>query len=231
MIVAIHQPNYLPWLGYFHKIALADFFVFLDDAQFSKNSYTNRTRILAEKGPRWLTIPVSFRFADPINRVRAAQSDWAARHLDTLRGAYGNAPAFGAIWPRLREMVGTAAGGDVAAVNRRLVELIAGELGLACRFEASSALGVAGRSDDRLVELTAAIDRGATYLSGEGGAKYQDPAKFAAAGLGFRYAGFEHPVYDQGRQPFEPGLSIVDALFHQGWAGTAELILAAGTGS
>src|SRR3546814_3690829 len=76
MIVAIHQPNYLPWLGYFHKIARADVFVFLDDVQFSKNGYTNRVRILGDGAARWLTIPAAVHLGDPIGAVRPARPDW-----------------------------------------------------------------------------------------------------------------------------------------------------------
>ena len=80
MIVAIHQPNYAPWLGYFAKMARADVFVFLDDVQYTKNSYINRVQIDAGGTARWLTVPVSFSFRDPINRVRAANENWPRAH-------------------------------------------------------------------------------------------------------------------------------------------------------
>ena len=99
-------------------------------------------------------------------------------------------------------------------------------LGISCRFEASSQFATDGlSSDDRLAALVAAIDPEGTYLSGRGGAGYQDPAKFAAAGLELRYTDFEHPSYDQGRPDFVEGLSIVDAVFHLGWKGASDLIL------
>ena len=227
MIVAIHQPNYLPWLGYFHKIARADVFVFLDDVQFSKNGYTNRVRILGDGATRWLTIPAAVHLGDPIGAVRPARPDWRRRHLDTLRHFYNAAPAFGAVWPRIEEIYAGLPDGDLAAINRSLVEAIAGELGFACRFRASSEFETGDTmGDDRLVALVRAIAADGSYLSGAGGAKYQDEAKFAAAGLGFRYADFVHPVYDQGSgTDFIPGLSVIDAIFRLGWAGTAEMIV------
>lgn len=226
-VVAIHQPNYLPWLGYFHKIAQADVFVFLDDVQFSKNSFTNRVKVMSPGGPKWLTQPVSFHFGDPIGAVRPARPDWAAAHLETLRQYYRKAPAFRAVHEDLAATVGALPGdADLAAINRALVEAVAGRLGLTCRFVTSSSLALAGdvASDDRLVEIVAAVAPGGAYLSGKGGAKYQDPDKFAAAGLGFRYTDFAHPVYDQGRASFEPGLSILDAAYRLGWAGAARLL-------
>lgn len=224
-VVAIHQPNYLPWLGYFGKIAEADVLVFLDDVQFSKNSYINRTRVLGAGKARWLTVPVSVHLGDPINRVRPARPDWPARHLDTLFNFYRGAPAFRAVWPRVEELYGALPRADIAASNRFLIENIARELGLACRFRESSEVEVGGAlGDDRLVALTATVAPGGCYLSGRGGADYQSPDKFAAAGLKFRYVDFTHPVYDQGGQEFTPGLSVMDAVFRLGWAAAAELL-------
>lgn len=228
LAVAIHQPNYLPWLGYFAKIARADVFVFLDDVQFSKGSYTNRVQILSPKGPRWLTVPVAAHLGDAIDRVPPSRPDWAGAHLDTLRGMYSSAPCFKAAWPGVRALLESAPAADLAAVNMHLVQELAGLLGLSCAFRKSSGLALASSSDDRLVEIVSQVAPGGTYISGKGGAKYQDPAKFAAAGLGFAYLDFAHPVYAQGAAPFLPGLSVLDAVFHLGWAGAAALLAGGG---
>lgn len=223
--VAIHQPNYLPWLGYFYKIAVADVFVFLDDVQFSKGSYINRVRILASGAARWLTIPVSSHLGDPINRVAAAKASWAQSHLDTLRGFYSAAPEFKSVWPSLGAIVGDSPKDNIAMSNRHIVECIAAELGLRCTFVASSDFEIEDCvSDDRLVRLTKGISAGGTYLSGRGGAKYQDEEKFAAAGLGFRYVEFDHPTYSQNASSFVSGLSVIDAIFHLGWSATSDLL-------
>lgn len=229
MIVAIHQPNYFPWLGYFHKIAAADVLVFLDDVQFSKNSYTNRVQILGNRKARWLTVPVSVHFGDRVNEVRPARSDWVGAHLDTLCTFYRRAHAFRAVWPRITEIYNGLPQGDLAAINRALIEAVAGELGLACRFQNSSEMEAGGATgDDRLVRLVSQVASNACYLSGQGGAKYQDPEKFARAGLGFRNSDFTHPAYDQGGAGFTAGLSVIDAAFRVGWTGTAELLANAG---
>jgi hypothetical protein len=227
MIVAIHQPNYLPWLGYFHKIAAADVFVFLSDVQFSKGSYTNRVRIKQDGKPRWLTVPVSHAFGDPIDAVRCAGADWVGSHLDTLRGAYGKTAAFAEVWQSVEALFANLPESSLATVNEALVTRIADRLGLKCRFERAAALGVpAGRSDDRLVALTAAVDPRGTYLSGKGGAKYQDPEKFARAGLHLAYTNFIPEPYRQPGAPgdFTSGLSLLDAVFNIGWSRTAELV-------
>jgi hypothetical protein len=227
VIIAIHQPNYLPWLGYFRKIAEADAFVFLNDVQYSKNSYTNRVRIQDERGARWLTVPVSAHLGMCIDEVRPARSDWRAAHLSTLHNAYRVAASFRDVWPDVELLYERADGADLATINRSLIEGVSGLMGLKCRFLVSSAFDLGEMTaDDRLIRLVETVDPGGTYLSGQGGAKYQDPAKFAAAGLGFRYLAFDHPEYGQGRAAFEPGLSALDAAFHLGWNGAAALVTA-----
>jgi hypothetical protein len=225
--VAIHQPNYLPWLGYFHKIASVDVFVFVDDVQFPKNSYTNRVQVLGPDSPRWLTVPVTYDFGDTIREVRPAVPDWPSRHLDTLRTLYGSAPAFKEVWARVQELLLSLPQADLATINRCLIERLCGEFGLSPKFSASSEFNVHGKvSDDRLIELVKAVAPSGVYLSGKGAAGYQDPEKFKRAGLGFRYLDFQHPVYDQGRSSFQPGMSVLDPLFRLGWSGTADLIAA-----
>lgn len=225
MIVAVHQPNYAPWLGYFHKLAHADHFVFLDDVQYSKNSYINRAQIDAGGRARWLTVPVSFAFGDPIAAVRFARADWRAAHLNTMKTFYAAAPAFRAVWPRLCDIYAGLPQDDLARSNAALIRALADELGLKPRYHLASALGFAGlRADARLARIVAALAPGGTYLSGRGGADYQSEATYAAAGIALRYADFRPAAYPQGRADFLAGLSTLDAVFRLGWSGTAALL-------
>jgi len=225
MIVAIHQPNYLPWIGYFQKIATSDVFIFLDDVQFSKNGYTNRVKILGADGARWLTVPVSVRHGDPIDQVRPAKRDWPERHLDTLKNYYRRASNFHTVWPRLVEIFADIPNDSLARSNRYLVEAIGSELGLRCCYLASSAVPVNDKTgDDRLIALVSSVAPGATYFSGHGAANYQDESKFAAVGVELCYNDFAHPTYAQDQRTFVAGLSILDAILHLGWRGAAELL-------
>jgi hypothetical protein len=74
IIVAIHQPQYLPWLGYFDKIDKADKFVFLDTVQFKKNEWQNRNKIRTVHGCQWLTVPTLYRFPERICEVKINNS-------------------------------------------------------------------------------------------------------------------------------------------------------------
>lgn len=226
MIIAAHQPNYLPWLGYFAKMARADVFVLLDDVQFSKGSYTNRVQIARDGAPVWMTLPVKHDFGAPIRAVEIARQDWSRAHADALKQAYRRADCFKAVWADLEEWL-AAAKGRLAEVNTGLVARIATRLGLLTRFESSSALCIAANvADERLARIVAHFSQGGTYLSGGGGAKYQSDEVFARHGVGLAYSTFRPAPYPRSGEPFIPGLSIVDALFHNGWEATARLVRA-----
>src|SRR2546425_1627780 len=100
MKIAIHQPHYLPWLGYFAKWAAADLFVFLDTVQYEKNGWQNRNRIKTRDGPRWLTAPVRARLGTAIRDVMIDTTQpWRARHFRAIDNAYAKAPS----WPHHRD--------------------------------------------------------------------------------------------------------------------------------
>lgn len=224
-VVAIHQPNYAPWLGYFAKIARADVLVFLDNAQYSKNNYINRVQIDARGEPRWLTVPVSYRFGDAINGVRAADPDWTRTHFDTLKTFYADAPAFADVWTWLSEVFTSLVADNIAATNQMLIEALSARLGLSCRFRRASEFAVGeAAADNRLIAILRSFGEHTSYLSGKGGANYQDPEKFARAGIALSYTDFVHPKYNQSHAHFLPGLSIFDALFRLGLDRTADLI-------
>jgi len=227
MIVSIHQPNYFPWLGYFHKILAASTFIFLDDVQFSKNGYTNRVQILAGGGPKWMTIPVTYKFGDPIGAVQSAAPGWVRSHLNQLHNAYRDAVAFAETWNWIQDVLdGASEAADLASLNQGLVEAVARYLGLDCNFSTSSDFETDGRTgDDRLIALVQGINPSGIYLSGAGGANYQAESKFQAAGIELRYGNFHHPRYDQGQNEFTSGLSILDPLFHLGREKTAALLI------
>jgi hypothetical protein len=214
-IVAVHQPNYLPWLGWFAKAAQADVFVLLDDVQFEKGGYTNRVEVKTAQGRALLTVPVEAggAVAPRIDGLRIAKDGrWAARHAKTLAQSYGRAPGWPSLGPKIEEVL---ASGEtrLAALNERLLRLLLDALDVRTRVVRASELRTSpARASDGLVEICRALGA-ATYLSGAGGRKYNDPAAFAAAGIDLAYSAFAHPTYAQPHGAFEPGLSAVDLLF------------------
>jgi hypothetical protein len=216
-VVAIHQPNYLPWAGYFAKALAADVLILLDTVQFTKESYINRVRAKGPNGPFWLTQPVQTagKLHQRISEVHFARSDWSAKHMKALELAYARAPFYRHYAPGLADRL-NAASEHLVTRNTALLVWAAAELGLSTRLVLASSLGV--NEDDpttRLIALTRAV-AGDTYLSGQGGFKYQDVDAFEAAGVAVRRAPRPATAYPQLWGAFEPGLSIVDLLFNCG---------------
>jgi hypothetical protein len=228
-LVAIHQPNFLPWLGFFDKLARADVFVLLDNVQFprtSKGTWINRVKLLIGGRAAWATVPVVRAQGStlPIADVRIDDAQqWRRKLLRTIEHNYRRAPAFDEVFPLVGELVTTPAD-RIADFNERNVRLVAEELGLDTgKLVRSSALPASGQSTDLLIELTLAAGGGA-YLFGGDAYRYQEDAKFAERDVDLIEQRFEHPTYPQPVEPFVPGLSVVDALMNCGIAATRSLV-------
>lgn len=223
LVVGIHQPNYLPWLGYFYKLSRSDVFVVLDDVLATSGGYINRSKILVQGEGRWLTVPVhrKDRF---IHRMAPAGDEWVTKHLSTLRHNYQRTPFYDEVMPGLAESIQSKSVHGLAELNEALISHVASLLAITTPFVRSSHFELDSTGDQRLVELVLAVD-GSCYLSGSGGDNYQDPATFAAAGLDLIYTGFKSAPYpQQNAKEFTPGLSAVDALFNIGPTATRKLL-------
>lgn len=227
-VVAIHQPNFLPWLGYFDKIARADCFVLLDDAQQQKKggSYTNRVRMLVGNEPAWITVPID-RSYHGVREIREVEIDesrpWREKVLRTIEQSYARAPAFAEVFPLVTELV-ERRDPNLADYNCAAVERLAGALGLReTEIVRSSSLAARGEATERLIELTRAAG-GTAYLSGGGASGYQDDAAFGVAGIELLMQGFEHPRYRSGDGGHPDGLSVVDALMVLGFERAGALL-------
>lgn len=217
MIVAIHQPNYIPWIGYFYKMVKADTFVFLDTVQFSKGSFQNRNRIKTPNGVQWLTQPVLHKSASFRNTsgVEFTESNWRDVHLRTLSLNYRRAKAYDDFFPRLQQAYSANHSSKLADFNIALIEQVCAWLGLTTRFVRASALRAEGSSTELLANICQKLGAD-TYLSGAGGMQYQDEAVFRTLGIDLVYSDFSHPVYPQLWGEFFEGLSIVDLLLNCG---------------
>ena len=219
MKVAIHQPHYLPWLGYLAKWAAADCLVFLDTVQFEKNGWQNRNRIKTKDGPLWLTVPVRRGRATPIQAVRIdANQPWARRHAQAVRLAYARAAHGDEYGARLTELLGRpwAALTPLAIAT---ATFLAEAFGVRTPTRLASELGPT-RDDPtlRLVDLTRAVG-GDTYLAGRDAVVYARLEAFAEAGITVLRQTYAHPVYDQLHGEFVPFLSGLDLLLTHGPTG------------
>jgi WbqC-like protein family len=228
MRIAIHQPNYIPWCGYFAKLRAADVFVFLDDAEMSSQSYIYRCQIRGPKEPQWLSMPNNRHLHQQIREVKLHGTAGAVSHLGKLQGIYRKAPFYREVMA-LIEPIYKEPGELLSEFNQRLIVAIAGYLGITTRFEVSSRLAPAGTADDRLIDLVRKLG-GSTYVSGKGGQNYQDPAKFAAAGIGLEIRVYRPVAYTQAQGEFMPGLSMIDGLFNLGREAAQLLVYAEDSG-
>jgi hypothetical protein len=214
--VAIHQPHYLPWLGYFAKWAAADLFILLDVVQYEKNGWQNRNRIKTQDGPRWLTVPVHAPLATPISEVAVDDSRaWRARHLRAIEQAYARAPCLAAYRDELARFYARA-WTHLAPLAVTNATWLARALGITIPVRLASELGVTSTDPTgRLVALCRATGAD-TYLAGGDGARYMDLAQFTSAGIGVLAQRYEHPVYPQIHGEFVPFLSALDILLATG---------------
>lgn len=200
--------------------------MFLDDAQFSKGSYTNRVQIAAIDNPRWMTLPVAHAFGDPINRVEITRSDIGKAHLDLLFQTYRGARYHTEILSWIERLLIAGEDTNLARRNEAFAVAFARKLELSTRFERASSLGIQNASaDERLARIVEHLAPNGVYLSGQGARAYQSEAPFASRGLTLRYSSFAPVPYERGGAPFLPGLSILDAIFHLGFEATRELLI------
>ena len=221
MIMAAHQPQYLPWLGYFDKIDQADLFVLLDNVQFKKNEWQNRNRIRTAQGWQWLTVPVRHRYPQGIDQVEIADRRWAIKHSRTLRQAYARASCF----EDETELIDTLYDrqwSSLADLNIESIRLLAGRFGITTELLIGSENGSKPQDhpDDRLIGLARRLGAD-TYLAGTGGREYMDLDRYRRAGIEVRFQDFRHPEYPQHQGRFEAGMSAVDLLFNCGGEGFA----------
>lgn len=228
-MVAIHQPNFFPWLGYFDKIIRSDAFVFLDDVQIQKTgaSWSNRVKMMVAEEPRWVTAPIQRDYSGlcEVREINFLDTGfWQKKLIKTLKANYGRHPFYEETIHVLEPLV-TYTDLNLSNFNIHSIITIADRLGIKRdKFKKSSDFDIGLTSNELLVSLTK-IAGGNIYLSGGGSGAYQDDELFKKNGLLVEYQSFKHPVYRQKtHKVFHGGLSIVDALMNVGFDGVKELL-------
>ncbi|MDD5655745.1 MAG: WbqC family protein [Elusimicrobia bacterium] len=223
MILAAHQPNFLPWLGFFDKMRKADLFVVVDHVQFERQNFQNRTMIKTPCGPRWLTVPVRHKSRDErildktIDNSRRGRLRWGRKMALTLRRSYQCAPHFQAYAPLLTAIFDEP-WDRLTPLNLRCIELLRQALGIRTPILRSSELKLQGCKSDMVLAMCKAVGAD-TYLSGDGGSRgYLDLAAFQAQGVRVAWQDFRHPRYAQLPRSFSfiEKLSALDLLFNCG---------------
>jgi hypothetical protein len=218
MIVSIHQPGYLPWHGFFHRLALSDLHILFDTAQFEKNGFNNRVKIRTAQGEQWLTVPILAKGRFGNNPIKDAQTNptvaWQENHWKTITQSYGRATYFSEHSPFFRDFY-TIPWTHLGPLNITALTYLARALGINCRLVKASELSVTGQKSELVLNLCRAVGA-TTYISGVNGRDYLDRRAFADAGVELRFQCYKEPHYQQFRQGFRPYISVVDLLFHHG---------------
>lgn len=222
MILAAHQPHYLPWLGYLDKIRRADKFLIVDHVQFERRNFQNRTRIPAASAPegwRWLTVPVvqNSREERILDKALADDPHWRRKHCLALEQIYRRAPWYDRYAPPLKSILESRFD-RLVDLNIELLKFFLESFEIRTPFSLTSRMGeIPGQKSDFVLNMCKKA--GATvYLSGEGACRrYLDPEAFRAGGVDIQWQGFKHPEYPrgEGEKPL-PGITALDMLFHCG---------------
>jgi len=213
----IVQPMYLPWVGYFGMIDVADVFVFFDDVQFVERSWQRRNKMKLPNGKwMWLSVPVKKNFGQKIDEVLINDDlRWRESHWTSIRSAYTKAPFFEAYRPFFEEVY-TKNWEYLVELNIDLISKISGLLGIhKARFVRSSEFNVGGKKTDRLINIVEAVGADA-YISGPAAKSYIEIEKFRGENIDLYWFEFNHPTYTQLYGGFIPHLSVIDLMFNVG---------------
>jgi hypothetical protein len=222
--LAIMQPYFFPYLGYWQLIGAVDRFVIYDDVNYIKGGWINRNRILVNAEPTYITIPLEK--ASPNKTIAETHMDgsgrWRSKLIKMIALSYGRAPFFPEVFPSLENLL-LHETPSLSAYLAHQIQTLAGLLDIDTKFALSSASydnrHLSGQ--DRVLDICEA-ERAGTYVNAIGGKAIYDPAAFARRGVNLRFVSSSSIDYSQAAPKFVPHLSIIDLLMHVGFAGTKQ---------
>lgn len=219
IVVGIHQPNFMPWLGYFYKLYKSDVFIFLDDVQFQKTgaNYTNRVSINMNGKSQYLTIPIKRNSGVwNINETEFNDEKWKKKFIGTLQASYGKTMHFKENKNFIFDLINHKAS-NMADYNIEIIKELAIKLNITTKLVNSSDYKISTSSTQRLIDLIRKVN-GNVYLSGSGGDNYQEHSMYNQANIKLIYNKMPSFQYEQYKSSeFINGLSIVDAIFNIGF--------------
>lgn len=211
MVLSAHQPAYLPWLGYFEKIARSDVFVYLDTVQFEKNSFINRNQIKTPQGAMWLTIPVKTK-GHTSSSLRTTEIDdtqpWRTKHLKSIEMNYRKAPRFEECFPKIETLIRMPER-NLANYCFYQLQFWLKELAIETHLVRSSELSIVSAKSELVLDLCQHFSAD-HYFSGTLGRDYLIEDDFKQAHISVEYQKFEPFIYPQLWGDFVPYLSILD---------------------
>ena len=224
MILAAHQPVYLPWLGLFHKIALADIFCVFDIVQYQRKDFNNRNKIKTSAGPIWLTVPVksSGRLNSIITDIEIINDGWHKKHLKSIELNYKKTPYFEKYFHGLKKILDTPYQ-YLVDLNFDILVYLLDVLGVDTKIVKASDYSFRGAKSDLVLDMCTQFNAD-IYIFGEQGKDYADVNAFESKDVRPYFQSYNHPIYKQIQGEFDPFMSVIDLIFNQGKA-SKEIIM------
>jgi len=227
MNCAIMQPSYFPWAGYFNLINKADTFVFLDDVQFSKNSWHNRNSILVKQRKIWITVPLKkSKLNTKLNeKIIDNFNDWKSKHIKTIKQSYASHQFVA----DLNELTDFLQGLDckiISELNISLIKFIASKLKIGGNFINSSQINVDKKRTDKIIEILTNL-KATNYFSPLGAKEYLTKDNFKKnTNINLTINNFVPKQYSQPEvKKFVTHLSVIDVIANLGWTGTRNYVI------
>lgn len=230
MIITIHQPEHLPWLGLFNKIAKAEKYVILDSVQYEKNYFQNRNRIMGTNGVQWISVPVSNRGHMDSSIAETRVSDdpknakWRNKYLQTIKMSYGKYPYFSDVFPLLEQAINVDSD-LLCEINLAIITSFCDALDIHPQYVRSSSLGVEGLKSDLILDICKKTDTD-VYIAGPSGRDYLDMDSFNENGIKVVFNDYHHPSYPQRKaDEFVSHLSALDLFMNVGFDEAKNIIM------
>ena len=218
MIISVNQPYFFPFIGFFYKAYLSDYFVILDDVQFPRGTtWITRNRFKNAQGSLWMTVPVIKKGLglQKINSVRIYHDGrWAKKHLHSLKNAYIRAPYFREHQNFLEDLFSTKFE-KLIHLNLKIIRYLMQQLQVDTNIVLSSELGLHSKGDRLLVDICSNLGA-SQFLMQKAAIKYIDSEYLSSAGIKLRDFRPPSPVYPQLWGDFIPNLSAFDLIVNCG---------------
>lgn len=215
-IVVIHQPDFLPYVGFFHKLLMSDLWIVFDDVQFLRRGWHHRDKIKTANGTKWLTLNIKKApRTSNINNIQLSyHNNWREHHLNIIRSNYSETSAFSEIFPYIEQLYAYKYD-KLIDMNMASIDLLIKLFDIQIDVEYSSQYKTRLTSNERLIELLKQVNA-SHYLTGTGAKDYFLEKPFIEANIQVIWDEFQYPVYPQLYDDFIPYLSSIDLLFNCG---------------
>lgn len=226
--IAVSQSNYLPWLGYFALINSVSTFVIYDSAQFTKNDWRNRNRIMSNGTAFWISVPclTKGRMGQAVFETEVKPVDWVRKHISSMRMSYGKTPHFAwfeeRLFPTLLELETES---QLSEVNQRLLNLIIGDLGIPTEILSDHMMALSGDANSKLIQICRQLNA-TEYVSGPSGSNYLDLSLFRERGITVQYMNYS-PVsnfLERWAPVAQEPLSVIDTIARLGVEAVGEFL-------